>query len=147
MRWRLLDEIIEIRKSKSACSKATLPQSDFSSEILLIEMMAQTAALLIGAETDFKEDVVLTKIQKASFFKENIQGVLTVKAFCEEPRSDGAWVDTEIYEGEQKVASGALLLMNVGHILEEQSEPICFYEEVMKHFQVRSKVIEDVKDE
>ena len=142
MRWRLLDEIIEINKSKSACTKATLPASDFSPEILLIEMMAQTAGLLIGAETDFKEDVVFAKIQNASFFKQNPEGTLIIKAFCDEPRPDGAWVDTEVYEGGLKIAEGALLLMNVGHILPDHTEPIAFHEEFMKYFQVRSKVRE-----
>ena len=67
MRWLLLDEVLTIRKGELARSRGRIPGGTFSPEPLLIEMMAQTGAVLLGAEDDFSKDMVFAKIQEANF--------------------------------------------------------------------------------
>lgn len=143
MRWRLLDEVVEIRKGKSALCRARIPSSEFSPEVLMIEMMAQAAGLLLGAQTDFLEDVVFAKIQDASFSAFDAARDLEVSARCDDPRADGAWFETQITQNGAQAAQANLLLMNVGHIQPQSFEPVSFHKAFMEHYQVRSKLIKE----
>src|SRR5258708_2360135 len=68
MRWLLLDEIISIEKGKRAQTRSHVPDvSSYSTEFLMIEMMAKTGALIVGAKKDFAEDLVFAKMESAVF--------------------------------------------------------------------------------
>lgn len=143
MRWRLLDEVVEIRKGKSAFCRARIPSSEYSPEVLMIEMMAQTAGLLLGAQTDYLEDVVFAKIQDASFTALNPAQELEVRACCDDPRPDGAWFEATITQNGAPAAQASLLLMNVGHLQSGDAGPVSFHQAFMEHYQVRSKLIKE----
>lgn len=144
MRWRLLDEILEIKKGSSAVCKASLPESEYSAEVLLLEMMAQTAGLLLGAESNFEQDIVFAKIQDAVFDLNAADQTFTIEAVCDDPRPDGAWIEAKAVCGSKTAASANILLMNVGHIVEGSTKPVSFHQNFMEYYDVRSKLVEAV---
>lgn len=142
MRWLLLDEIIKIEKKVTARTRSRVPGGPVSPELLMMEMMAQTGALLLGAEKDFEEDVVFAKIERASFENGWRSGdSIEIEAASENLRPEGAWFEGSIRKMHGAVvARGKFLLMNVGHLLPNQTKPVTFHEAFMNHFRVREKV-------
>jgi hypothetical protein len=141
MRWLILDEVVSIERQSIARAKSHVPDSEFGSELLMIEMMAQTGALLIGAEMDFKEDLVFAKVDEAQFDRGFESGeTLEIEARCENIRPEGSWVEARIQNARGNAARARLLLANVGHLVPGQSEPISFHSSFMKHFKIKDKV-------
>ena len=142
MRWLLLDEVLEIRQGTVARARSHVPPAAFSHQMLLIEMMAQTAGLLLGAEFDYSRDVVFAKVQKASFSGEALreEETLEITAWCEQLRGDGAWFSAEVSQKDKILGQARLLLMAPGNLLPEVKGSVTFHETFMKHFQVRSRV-------
>jgi len=79
MRWIWIDKFVEFHSGKSAVAlkNVTLAEEHLHDhfpgypvmpESLCIEAMAQTAGILVGESKNFKEKVILAKIQKAVFF-------------------------------------------------------------------------------
>ena len=140
MRWLLLDEILSIQKKEVAKAQSRIPQAEYSSELLLVEMMAQTGALLLGAESDFKEDVIFAKIERAEFGRLLSGEKIEIEAKCENLRSEGSWFEAQVKSEKGTLAKARFLLMNVGHIIPGSTEPISFHENFMNHFKVREKI-------
>lgn len=142
MRWLLLDEVLAIEKSRLARTRSRVPQAPVSAELLMVEMMAQTGALLLGAEKDFEEDLIFAKIESADFSKDwQIGEGLEIKATSDNLRPEGAWFDGIVSGARgQLVARGRFLLMNVGRLSPDEKKPVTFHEAFMNHFQVREKV-------
>lgn len=143
MRWLVLDEIIEIRKGREATAHSHIPQGPVSCQPLFLEMMAQTAALLLGAEDDFASDVVFAKVESACFYPErrsHPDHVLQVRVEAESLRSEGAWFEGTVRQGEGLLAEGRFLLMKVSGLRSETEKPVSFHEAFMNHFSVRDKV-------
>lgn len=141
MRWLLLDEVLEIRKGEEARTLSRVPFGTVSPEILMIEMMAQTGGLLLGAETDFQEDLVIAKIERAVFFPGFRQGdLLTIEARCEELRPEGAWIGAHIECSGTRAAECRLLLVNVKRLVPGSPRPVTFHEAYMRHFRIRDRV-------
>lgn len=141
MRWVLLDEVTGIEKQKAAHARARIPDFDVSPEVLMIEMMAQTGALLLGAESGFSQDLVFAKIQDAEFFEGYEAGdPIEIKATSDRLRPEGAWINALILKGNTKIAQANLMLMTVGHFLPGHEEPITFHEAFMNHYRILEKV-------
>jgi 3-hydroxymyristoyl/3-hydroxydecanoyl-(acyl carrier protein) dehydratase len=141
MRWLLLDEVVSIQKSVKAETRSHVPDFPVSSELLMIEMMAQTGALLVGAENDFKKDLIFAKIDNAVFENVFRKGEpIHIETSSENLRPEGAWLDAWIENKNQRFARARILLMNVGEFLPGQNKPITFHEAFMNYFDVRSKV-------
>ena len=141
MRWLVLDEVRSVEKGKKSLAYSRVPQVPYSSEFLMIEMMAQTGALLVGAENDFSEDLVFAKIESAEFFPGFIPGEkIEIEAFAEQISAQGGWLEAEIRNSRGLVAKSKLLLMNVGHIISGQTIPVTFHKGFMEHFDIRNKV-------
>lgn len=144
MRWLLLDEVLEIERGKRARTKSRILPEEFSPELLLLEMMAQTGGLLLGAESDFQHDVIFAKIEKARFFAGRnempLGQTLQIEAASENLRSEGAWIQGSIQGSQGKIAEAKFLLMNVNRLIPGFPKPITFHEAFMSHFQVRQKV-------
>ena len=141
MRWVLLDEVVVIQKKVKALTRSHVPQTEFSPEILMIEMMAQTGALLLGAENDFQEDLVFAKIENAAFENHFRSGEsVQIEAWSDELRPEGAWMEGRIEKDGVKIAQSRFLLMNMKHLLPTHQEPITFHSNFMDHFQIRDKV-------
>lgn len=141
MRWLWLDEIVEIEKGVKAFTRSRVPQSGITRELLLIEMMAQTGGLLVGAMHNFEQDVVFSKIEHAQFEKGLKEGeLLEIEAVSDQLRPEGAWIDAAIRCMNRLVARARLLLANVGHLVPEHNQSVTFHPEFMRYFKVRNKV-------
>ncbi len=141
MRWLVLDEVLSIERPKRAVSRSRVPQEVFSAEFLMIEMMAQTGALLVGAEKDFSEDLIFAKIESAVFEPGLTPGEpIEIEAFSDQIGPDGGWLEAEIKNERGRLAKSRLLLMNVGHLVPGKKNSITFHDAFMNHFQIRSKI-------
>ena len=141
MRWLLLDEVVFVERKIAARCRGRVPESVFSAELLMMEMMAQTGALLLGAEKDFSEDLVFAKIAEAEFETGCRPGEpLEIEARSEILRSEGAWFEAGIESSNKKIARSRFLLLSVGHLIPGNAKPITFHDAFMKHFKIREKV-------
>jgi hypothetical protein len=141
MRWLVLDEVIAVERQKRALSRSRIPAEKYSAEFLMIEMMAQTAALLVGVEKDFSEDMVFAKIESAVFEPGLIPGEeIEIEASSDQIRPEGGWMDAEIRNSRGRIAKSRFLLMCVGHLIPGSSRPVTFHEAFMNHFQIRTKI-------
>ena len=142
MRWRVLDEIVRIEKGVKALTRSRVPEpGEVSPELLMIEMMAQTGGLLLGAENDYAENIIFAKIERADFYSRMKSGEkIEIKASSENLKPEGSWIDSEIYHSGAKIASARLLLMNAGPLVPGQQGSVTFHDAFMKHFNVREKI-------
>lgn len=141
MRWLLLDEVVSIQKQNKARVRSRVPEGPVSAEPLLMEMMAQAGGLLLGAETNFNDDIIFAKIENADFFDPCAGETVEIEAFSESLRPEGSWIDAAIKTQAGKVVAKArFLLMSVGRLQPGVQEPIVFHEAFMNHFKVREKV-------
>lgn len=142
MRWLLIDEVVNIQKGKAARSKGRIPSGEFSAESLMTEMMAQTGALLLGAENNFTDDVVFAKIERADFFGDYAAGnKISIEATSENLRPEGAWLDTSIKnESGLPIATSRILLTSVERLVPSPNKSTTFHEAFMNYFQIKDKV-------
>lgn len=141
MRWILLDEVLEIKRGKSARSRGRIPDTPVSPEPLLIEMMAQTGGLVLGAEFDFSRDVIFAKIQNAEFFPGWAKGTsVEIEACAETLRPEGAWFDAQVRACGGLVGKSRFLLMCLGHIDLSRKRSVTFHENFMNYYGILEKV-------
>ena len=141
MRWLLLDEVVSVQRGTRATTRSHVPAGWASPELLMVEMMAQTGALLVGAENDYREDLIFAKIEDAQFDRGYRSGEsIRIEAESESLRDEGAWLDGRIHNDAGLVARARFLLMNVGRLIPGQTKPITFHEAFMNHFKIREKV-------
>lgn len=141
MRWLLLDEVVTIQKKKVARTRSRIPSGWASAELLMMEMMAQTGALLLGAEKNFEDDVIFAKIEQARFDHGWKAGeTIEIEATSENLRPEGAWLEASIQNQKRNVAQSRFLLMNVGRLIPNEKTPITFHRAFMEHFKIRDKV-------
>jgi 3-hydroxymyristoyl/3-hydroxydecanoyl-(acyl carrier protein) dehydratase len=142
MRWLLLDEISEIRVNDRACAKSRIPEAMVHPEFLMIEMMVQTGSLLLGLESDFSQDVILTKIETAEFFPGWRPGdTVHIESVCDQLRTEAAWLLGEVRGVKGPVSKSRFLLMNVGHFEPTRKDSITFHKRFMDHFNIRQKIV------
>lgn len=79
MRWIWIDKFIEFNSGKNAVAIKNVTMAEehlhdnfpgfpIMPECLMIESMAQTAGILVGQARNYKEKVILAKINKAVFY-------------------------------------------------------------------------------
>ena len=125
MSWVWLDGVENLEKAKRVTAwkkwEAGFPQT------YLIEMMAQAGAVLLGAESDFEDDVVFIKIEEVEFLIPPRPGKrLDVAVEAEGLRKEAGWFRGEIFQEGEKIAGGRVLLMNVGRLRADGTGPITF---------------------
>lgn len=141
MRWILLDEVISIQKGKSAQTRSHYPEAEFGSEILMIEMMAQTGGLIVGAETNYRQDLIFAKIETAEFFgRGKIGEALWIEAQGDQLKSEGGWLEGRVKTDRDVIASSRFLLMNVDLLVPESKNPVTFNQTFMNHFRILEKL-------
>lgn len=141
MRWLLLEKVHTIHKGKKAVTSAKVPQAPYSSEVLFIEMMAQTGGLLVGAESDYQKDLIFAKIENAAILNVPKSGtLLQIESWSESPGAEGGWLEAAITCAEGPVARAKFLLMAVQGLSGEQAKSLTFHEAFMNHFNVREKI-------
>jgi predicted hotdog family 3-hydroxylacyl-ACP dehydratase len=142
MRWLLLEKVHSIRRGEKAVASAKVPRAPYSSEVLFIEMMAQTGGLLVGAESNYQKDLIFAKIENATITKIPKSGTpLRIEAWSESLGADGGWLEATITCAEGLVARAKLLLIAVEGLSAEQTKSITFHEAFMDHFNVREKIL------
>ena len=142
MRWLLLEKVHSIHKGKKAVAFSKVPRAPYSSEVLFIEMMAQTGGLLVGAESDYQKDLIFAKIENAIITKIPKSGTpLQIEAWSESLGAEGGWLEAAITCAEGLVARAKLLLMAVKGLSAEQTKSITFHKAFMDYFNVREKIL------
>ena len=107
----------------------------------MIEMMAQTGGMLLGAFDDYTTDVIFAKIENAQFSSDWQAGEpIEISATSENLRTEGAWIDGEIKNESGCVAKARLLLMNAGKLNAAGDSSTTFHPAFMNHFKIREKV-------
>lgn len=125
MSWIWLDGVESFEKEKSIRAwkvwEAQFPLA------YLVELMAQAGAILLGAESDFQEDLVFTKIENVEFLGIPQAGErLEIVVEPEGLRREGGWFRGRIFQAETPVLEGRVLLMNVGRLRPDGQGPITF---------------------
>ena len=142
MRWLLLDKVHSIHPGKKAIASSKVPKAPYSCEVLFVEMMAQTGGLLVGAESDYRKDLIFAKIENAIITTVPKSGTpLQIEAWSENLGSEGGWLEATITCAEGPVARAKFLLMAVEGLSTLQTKSVTFHDAFMKHFNVREKVI------
>lgn len=141
MRWLILDEVIEIRPAEYAATKSHIPSSPVSSELLLLEMMAQTGGLCVGAGSDFSKDLYFAKVQDAQFERNYEPGlVVDIEAWAKDVRSEGSWCEARVTAKDQCLAQAKFLLVQGSESAGKIKKSVTFHDGFMEHFQVRRKI-------
>lgn len=131
MSWIWLDGVESFEKARSVRA-----WKDWSAEFpssYLIELIAQAGAILLGAESQFKDDVVFTKIEGVEFLGRPEGGKrLEIEVEPEGLRAEGGWFRGQVSQKGSKVLEGRVLLMNVGRLRPDGKGPITFPKELIE---------------
>ena len=129
--WIWLDGIDDFVKGKSVRAwkewRAPFPGS------YLVEFIAQAGAILLGAESDFTEDVIFTKVEGVQFLSRPQTGKrLDIEVEPGSLRREGGWFLGRIFQEGNKIVEGRVLLMNVGRLRPDGNGPITFPQELVE---------------
>lgn len=125
MRWIFIDRFLTLEKGKYAKAVKNVsmgeehlhdhfPSFPVMPNSLIIEALAQTGGLLAGHSFDFKEKVILAKIEKAEFYRMVTPGdQMILEAHLVENREEGCKVVGEVTVNGERVASAILLFVNL----------------------------------
>lgn len=125
MRWIWIDRFLEFAPGKSAKAVKNLSTAeDFFADhfpgypvmpgCLILEGLAQTGGILVGQANDYKEKVVLAKIQRAVFHREALAGEeLTYAVELVHLRTEGASVQGTVHSGGALVAEADIFFAHL----------------------------------
>src|SRR3954447_2709282 len=125
MRWLWIDRFLEFRRGQSARAVKTLslaedvfaehfPGYPVMPATLILEGLAQTGGILVGHANDFKEKVVLAKVQKAVFRREMLAGEqLIYEAEILHLRPEGASVAARVLVGGKVTAEAEIFFAHL----------------------------------
>ncbi|MBI4398506.1 MAG: hypothetical protein HY586_05220 [Candidatus Omnitrophica bacterium] len=156
MRWLLLDsfDYIDAESGRARASRAITRAEDFFDDYfnffpvlpptLLIEMIAQTGGVLVGASIHFSKEIILGKIDWARFYAEVMPpSLLAIEAWITDKSEDGTRIEGKITNQDQLVAEASILL---GHLeqLEQYGMPrpegeisVVFSNEFMNSYKIK----------
>ena len=125
MRWIFVDRFVTLEKGRYAKAIKNVsmgeehlhdhfPSYPVMPNSLIIEALAQTGGLLAGHSTDFREKVILAKIEKAEFYQIVTPGdQMVLEARIIENREEGCKVVGEVSVNGARVASATLMFVNL----------------------------------
>jgi len=125
MRWMWIDRFLELRKGD--CAKAVKnvtmaeehlhdysPYYPMMPQPLMIESMAQTGGVLAGYSDDFKHEVILAKIERATFGDPVVPGDrMLVEAKLLEARDEGSRLECRCTVNGAEVAAATIMFVNL----------------------------------
>lgn len=135
MRWIWIDKFVEFESGKRAVAvkNVTLAEEHLHDhfpgfpvmpECLMIEGMAQTAGILVGQANDFREKVVLAKINKVVFFDLVRPGdTLRIEAQIQTLAAEAAATSGKIFRGDQLIAEIDLMFSHIDQNLAGKKFP------------------------
>ena len=125
MRWIWIDKFIEFNSGKDAVAIKNVTMAEeylhdnfpgfpIMPECLMIEAMAQTAGILVGQARDYKEKVILAKINKAVFFNYVRPGdTIKLHAKIESITAEAAGTTGKITRDEEIIAEIDLMFSHI----------------------------------
>jgi 3-hydroxyacyl-[acyl-carrier-protein] dehydratase len=125
MRWMWVDRFLALKKGAyaKAVKNVTLAEEhlhDYSPYYpmmpapLIIESMAQTGGVLAGYSDDFRHEVILAKIEEASFADPVVPGdQIIIEARLLESREEGCRVGCRCSVDGREVASATIMFVNL----------------------------------
>jgi len=125
MRWIFVDKFLEIKKGKyaKAVKNVSLGEDHLHDHFpghpimpctLIIEGMAQTGGVLAGYTRDFKNLVILAKIESARFYDVAGPGdQLIFEAELVEDREEGCWVSAKANRNGDCIAEVSIMFANI----------------------------------
>jgi 3-hydroxymyristoyl/3-hydroxydecanoyl-(acyl carrier protein) dehydratase len=149
MRWELVDKFELLKKGevsrgfkefsgKEDFFRAHEPGAPRVPEPLFVEMIAQCGGVLYGLGIEFKKEVILVKIEDASFSRQAVPPCrLDIEARIEEESEDGCWISGTVWQAGAEVAKARLMLIAIGSLSESLgSGKIVFNDRFIKHYDV-----------
>lgn len=141
--WRILSAVDLIIPGKQAKTRAQNWESPYSPEMVMLEMMAQTAGLVVGSVRGFSGNVVFAKVESADFSCHEPRATsdeLSIEALAPDGVGEqGSWIEAQIFSGTDKIASSKLFLIDAGD-LNGTGRSLTFHEEFLRYYQVRQKI-------
>lgn len=125
MRWIWIDKFIEFNSGRNAVAIKNITMAEehihdhfpgfpIMPECLMIESMAQTAGILVGQARDYREKVILAKINKAVFFRYARPGdTLEIHAEITSISDEAAGTSGKIICGDKTVAEIDLMFSHI----------------------------------
>lgn len=125
MRWIWIDKFVEFESGKRAVSIKNVSMAEehlhdhfpgypVMPATLLIEAMAQTSGILVGEVRDFKEKVILAKVNKAVFYAEARPGdQLRLEATIDNLAAEAAIISGRITCGDNLIAEIGLMFSHI----------------------------------
>ena len=125
MRWIWIDRFVtfESGKSASAVKNLSLAEDHFAEHFpgypvmpapLILEGLAQTGGILVGEANGYTKNVVLAKIQKASFRRETLAGdSLTYTTTLQQLSELGGLVSGTVHVGEELIGEAEIFFAHV----------------------------------
>ncbi len=131
MSWVWLDGVTSFERAKRIRAwknwEAGFPTA------YLIEMMAQAGAILLGAESDYQEDIVFTKIEKVDFTSlPRDGGRLEIEVEADGLRREGGWFQGRVFQEGSPIGEGRVMLMNIGRLRPDGLGPITFPKQLLE---------------
>lgn len=135
MRWIWIDKFLEFNSGKSAVALKNVslaeeqvhdnvPGFPMMPECLMIEAMAQTGGILVGEMRDFKEKVVLAKINSAQFYSYVRPGdTITFHADVQSIAEEAASIAGQIKRGDEIIADIKLMYSHIDNNLSGKKFP------------------------
>jgi 3-hydroxyacyl-[acyl-carrier-protein] dehydratase len=135
MRWIWIDKFVEFESGRRAVAVKNVtaaeehlhdhvPGFPVMPECLMIEAMAQTAGILVGQASDFREKVVLAKINRAVFFDYVTPGdSLRIEARIDTIAPEAAGTSGRITCAERPIAEIDLMFSHLDHNLAGKKFP------------------------
>jgi 3-hydroxyacyl-[acyl-carrier-protein] dehydratase len=125
MRWIWIDKFIEFNSGSNAVAIKNVTMAEeylhdnfpgfpIMPECLMIEAMAQTAGILVGQARDYKEKVILAKINKAVFFNYVRPGdTIKLHAKIESITAEAAGTTGKITRNDETIAEIDLMFSHI----------------------------------
>lgn len=125
MRWMWVDRFLTLKKGAyaKAIKNVTLAEEhlhDYSPYYpmmpapLMLESMAQTAGVLAGLSEDFRHEVILAKVERATFGEPVLPGdQMVVEAELLEAREEGSRLGCRCTVDGREVATATIMFVNL----------------------------------
>jgi 3-hydroxyacyl-[acyl-carrier-protein] dehydratase len=153
MRWIWIDKFVEFETGHRAVAlkNVTLAEEHLHDHVpgypihppsLMIEGMAQTAGVLVGDVSDFKEKVVLAKVTRATFHCHVVPGdqIRFEATVLGEVRAEGASITGTITKNGERVAEIEMMFAHLDQSrapVETGDENFVFTEEFIRMLKMR----------
>ena len=149
MRWLLIDQFTEIRKSEFAKGVKAVTRAEGAIEdsfpaypvmppSLMLEMMAQVGGVLVGATVDFAKEVVLAKISDAEFAQRVVPpAMLEIEGRLTDIGDDAARTECRILQNGEVAATANIFFGLFGELDGERKGKIVFSDDFMKTYVIR----------